>query len=182
MRYSQQEYDMVRRQTIQMEEEKRALIRLFLMITSVALAMALVLLGIVYRQYTKVSSEIGSAKGEAHDASTKYQQCAQDLQQKTDQLNQRAAAATAQRERNEALIAKVTGGAASANEVAEFARTVYEMPGHTVEVNRMPKNALFHNYKLRTQDRIEVYTLVPGQVDGKSVIYANLVLTTPLPK
>jgi hypothetical protein len=51
--YSQQEYDMMRRQTLQIEAEKRSLLRTLLTAVAVALTISLILLGYLFRRWSQ---------------------------------------------------------------------------------------------------------------------------------
>src|SRR5262245_65650502 len=61
MMYSQQEYDMVRRQTMQIEAEKRALLKWVLIVVSLLLAGSVVLTGWMFRRYSLADDLIKSA-------------------------------------------------------------------------------------------------------------------------
>src|SRR5262245_66383157 len=61
MMYSQQEYDMVRRQTMQIEAEKRALLRWVLIVVSLLLAGSVILTGWMFRSYSVAEDKIRNA-------------------------------------------------------------------------------------------------------------------------
>jgi hypothetical protein len=175
----QQELEMVRRQTIQIESEKRALLRLLLLIVSLLLLVALALLGFTYRSYRQSSGVVRAAELKAEAAESKFQQCDRELQEKKAQLEQSAQTVAQQQERVEALKNRVLSQGVSQGEVAEFARLVYLSPRRSVEVPRLPPNALFQRiWRFRAPDQTQVYVLVGGQVDGKPVIYSNLIGTS----
>src|SRR5262245_65596228 len=58
MMYSQQEYDMVRRQTMQIEAEKRALLRWVLIAVSLLLALSVILTGWMFRSYSGAEDQL----------------------------------------------------------------------------------------------------------------------------
>lgn len=174
MTYSQQEIEMVRRQTIQIETEKRALIRFLLMVTTVALLVALVALGIVTYLYLNGKSTVVAATARAAELETKLQQTTKELQDKTAQLERRAQVAAQRKGRFDELLGKVMSQTASYTEIGEFAKEIYESPQKYVEVQRMPPSSLFKYYKYRANDQTQTYVLVPGQIGGKWRIYSNL--------
>jgi hypothetical protein len=52
---------------------------------------------------------------------------------------------------------------------------VYSLPGGRIELDRKPPDKLFRNWKVANGSTTEVYALVGGFVDGKWVVYSNLV-------
>jgi uncharacterized membrane protein len=77
--YSQQEYDMVRRQTMQIEAEKRAVLRLALIVVTVLLAITLLALGWMYRRYSSADNEIKTAESKAADFEDRLQKTSREL-------------------------------------------------------------------------------------------------------
>src|SRR6185503_12586622 len=61
MMYSQQEYDMVRRQTMQIEAEKRALLKWVLIVVSLLLGGSMILTGWMFRRYSVAEDLIRGA-------------------------------------------------------------------------------------------------------------------------
>jgi hypothetical protein len=180
MTYSQQEIEMVRRQTIQIEAEKRSLISLLLTITSVALLVALVALAVVSYLYLNGKGAVDEAKARVADAEAKLQQATRELQEKTALLEKRAEVAAQRKGRFDELLGKVLSQTASYTEIGEFAKEVYESPQKVVEVQRMPPSSLFKYYKYRTGNQVQTYVLVPGQIGGRWLIYSNLTaVSTP---
>src|SRR5262245_66268812 len=62
MMYSQQEYDMVRRQTMQIEAEKRALLKWVLVAVSLLLAGSVIFIGWKLREYSAADERVRSAE------------------------------------------------------------------------------------------------------------------------
>lgn len=60
-------------------------------------------------------------------------------------------------------------------EVASFALMVYKLPNSRLELDYKPPDKLFRKWKVNAGSTSEVYTLVGGFVDGKWVVYSNLV-------
>lgn len=180
MTYSQQEIEMVRRQTIQIETEKRALIRFLLMVTSIALLATLAVLGIVSYLYVHNKSAVSEAQARVAELESRLQQTTKELQDKTAQLERRAQVAAQHKARFDELLAKALNQTASYTEIGELAKEIYESPQKVVEVQRMPPSSLFKYYKYRTNNQVQTYVLVPGQVNGKWLIYSNLTaVSTP---
>jgi len=170
---------MVRRQAIQIEAEKRALIRLLLIIVSCILGVTLVVLGRVYQLYSQSGSVVRAAETKADAAVAQSQQCDRELKDKTTQLERITNTAKQKQERNEALVQRALQGA-SQTELAEFARAVYDLPGRSVEVPRIPPSSLFQRiYRYKSGEQTQTFVLVGGQVDGKWMIYSNLIATNP---
>lgn len=171
---------MVRRQTIQIEVEKRALIRLLLIITSAALLVTLLSLGIVSYLYLSGKGAVDEAKARAADLESRLQQTTRELQDKTAQLERRAQVAAQRKGRFDELLARALNQTASYTEIGELAKEIYESPQKVVEVQRMPPSSLFKYYKHRANNQVQTYVLVPGQVGGKWLIYSNLTgVSTP---
>ena len=52
---------------------------------------------------------------------------------------------------------------------------VHALPNSKVELDSKPPDKLFRNWKVTIGGATETYTLVGGFVDGKWVVYSNLV-------
>ena len=178
MSYSQQEYEMVRRQTIQMESEKRAWLRILLLFVSLLLAGAVVMLGVTYRLYRRGAEVIAAAESRAGASNTQLQQCQRELAEQKAQLDKGSSLAAQRQERAAALLPKVLSQTASQSEVAELARIIYLLPGRSVEVPRPAPNDLFTRlWRFRSPDQVQTFVLVGGQAEGKWLIYSNLIGT-----
>jgi hypothetical protein len=70
---------------------------------------------------------------------------------------------------------QVLNAGSSPTQTANFARLVYDLPGHHVELDARPPDKIFRNWKITNGTTTEIYTLVGGFVDGKWVVYSNLV-------
>jgi hypothetical protein len=174
--YSQQEYETVRRQTMQIEAEKRALLRFMVWVLAGLLVGSLILAGFAFGLYRR---NLGIADDATTRASTLQQQLDQTtraLQDKTTQLEKITNTAKQQQQSIQTAIPRIIGRTASAAEIGEFAHNVYESPGRRVEVPRVPPNDLFTRFfRYRVNDKLKKYQLVAGEIDGQWVIYSNLV-------
>ena len=174
MMYSQQEYDMVRRQTLQIEAEKRSFLRTLLTVVSAVLILALILIAFLFRRYSQSSSLIGAAEEKASAADAQYQRCNQELQEKRSALEAQARKVTQRSEQIGLLVPKVINKSASETEIATLANAIYESPGHSIELPSIPPGKILRRYRYRSGDQVYSYLLVAGAFDGKWVLFSNL--------
>jgi hypothetical protein len=178
MMYSQQEYEMVRRQTMQIEAEKRALLRWTLMIVAAGLALALIGLGWMYQQYSTADSKVEAAESRAVKAETEFKKVSQELAEKKAILDKQALTASQQNSTLSSLIPKAVSSTATDGELATLAHAIYESrTGHVIEVPRVPPDKILRRYRYRIGNEARSYVLVAGQIEGKWVLYSNLVNT-----
>lgn len=173
--YSQQEYDMVRRQTMQIEAEKRAVLRLALIAATVLLAASLLAMGWMYRRYSSADSEIKAAEAKATDLENKLQQTSRELAEKKAIVDKNTAALQKQNATIETIVPKMLSKTARESELAELAHAVYQMPGRSINLPAIPPDKALRRYRIRVDGRPYSYMLGAGQVDGKWVLYSNLV-------
>lgn len=173
--YNQSDVDNIRQQIEQTESAKRRWLLLALVIAIAALVGAIVLLSTNYALYSSSESEKKRLIQENAALKQRADQTQQQLDAKMAKDNAEAQTrAEAQAKLDKALPA-VLNDSAGGGEVASFARMVYHLPGSRVELDRKPPDKLFRNWKVATGGDTEVYTLVGGLVDGKWVVYSNLV-------
>ena len=175
MMYSQQEYDMMRRQTLQIEAEKRSLLRTLLTGVAVALTITLILLGYLFRRYSQSTTLINNAEAKAAAAEAQLQSCSSELNEKRGILEAQAKRAEQRSETISRLIPRVMSKNASDAEIGQLANAVYELPGHSVVLPSIPPDRLLRRYRHRTGNQVSAYILVAGIVDGKWTLYSNLV-------
>lgn len=175
MMYSQQEYDMVRRQTMQIEAEKRALLRWTLIVMTFLFAASLVLSGLMYQRYSSADGTIQAAETRATNAENQLQQVSRELAEKKSILEKNSAALAKQNAVIESTIPKMLSRTAPENELGELAHAIYDQPGHMVQLPSIPPNEVLRSYRFRVDGRPNKYTFVPGLIDGKWVIYSVLV-------
>ncbi len=182
--YSQQEYEMVRRQTIQIETEKRALLKLLLILMTLLFVAALVMLGMTYRLYRGNINAATAAEAKVLELESQLQRTSQELQQKKTELEKITNTATQRQDQVTALLPKVLTSTPNSAEVAEFAHAVFKLPGRSVAAPKLPPDPLFQRFwRFRNEGKTEVYSLARGQVDGQWIIYANLTgITADLPR
>ncbi|MDX2043147.1 MAG: hypothetical protein SF097_18145 [Acidobacteriota bacterium] len=175
MMYSQQEYDMVRRQTMQIEAEKRALLRWTLIVVTILFACSLVLSGLMYQRYSVADGKIEAANTRATVAENKLNEVSADLAQKNAILEKNSATAAQQNEIIQTIAPKVVSRTASEAEMAQLAHAIYNQPGRMIPLSNIPPNEVLRSYRYRVDGRPNKYTIVPGMIDGKWVIYSVLV-------
>jgi septal ring factor EnvC (AmiA/AmiB activator) len=176
MMYSQQEFEMVRRQTIQIEAEKRAFLRLALTVISALFLASLLLLTVLYRNYSAADDKFQTAETRAKEFELKFQTTSRELAEKNaivDKINERAA-------KQNAVITSITQKMidrnATVDELASLAHAVYQQPGHSIPLPSIPPDNVLRNYKIRIDNRMHTYVLIAGQIDGRWVLYSNLLL------
>ncbi|HMV51393.1 MAG TPA: hypothetical protein PKD31_26870, partial [Blastocatellia bacterium] len=64
---------------------------------------------------------------------------------------------------------------ASEAELAELANAIYNQNGHVIQVPGIPPNEVLRSFRYRGDGRPNKYTIIPGLLDGKWVIYSVLV-------
>jgi type II secretory pathway pseudopilin PulG len=175
MMYSQQEYDMMRRQTLQVEAEKRAIFKTLLTAVTIILTISLLLLGYLFRRYSQSSTLISAAEARAAQAEGQFQQANQELQDKRAQLESIAQRTTQRNAQINSLIPVVMRKGASDSEVATLAHAIYESPGRVIELPGIPPDSILRRYRYRSGGQVRAYVLVAGNVNGKWLLYSNLV-------
>jgi len=175
MMYSQQEYDMVRRQTMQIEAEKRALLRWVLSGVTVSLAASLILTGWMFRRYSMAENLIGSANERAASAENQLQQVKRERDGMKAILDKNSATIAQQNAVIDSTVPKMLSKAATPAELAELARAIYETPGHVIELPSIPPDKVLRAYRTRVDGQPHKYVLVAGQLDSKWRLYSLLI-------
>lgn len=166
---------MMRRQTLQIESEKRALLRTLLTIVAVGLTIALIVLGYLFRRYSQSSTLVSAAETKASAAEAQFQQCSQELQEKRSILEGQAKRVEKRSELIASLIPKVTNKSISDAEMAHLAHAIYETPGRAIVLPSIPPDSILRRYRYRADNQSYSYVLVAGNVEGKWTLYSNLV-------
>mgnify|MGYP000904161534 CR=1 FL=1 len=181
--YNQQEIEMVRRQTIQIEAEKRALLKIVSVWTSIASAVCLIIAGFFFYLYASNRSEVTDSRTKIAQLESQLKTTKDELQKKQAELDRRAQVAAAKKQQFDTLIAKAMSSSASYTEITQLAKDIYESPQKMVEVAGMPPSSIFKWYKYRDGSKTYTYALVPGNIEGKYQINSILVsVTAPPPK
>jgi len=173
--YNQSDVDNIREQIEQTESAKRRWLFLVLIICVVALAGAIVLLSTNYALYSSSESAKKKLVQENAELKSRVDQTQQQLDAKNAQEIKQAAASADAQTKLQTLLPAVLRGSASPGDVANFARMVYDLPNRRIDLEGKPPDKLFRNWKVSNGSETDVYTLVGGLVDGKWVVYSNLV-------
>lgn len=175
MMYSQQEYDMVRRQTMQIEAEKRAVLRWMLIVVSVLLAGSLFLSGLMYRNYSTAGSRIEAAEDKAIAIEKQLADVNRELEEKKALLAKNEASEAKQNKVIADIVPKMLAKTAREVEIAELAHAIYNQPGHVITLPSIPPDNVLRRYRHRVADVPYSYILVAGLVDNQWRLYSNLV-------
>lgn len=173
--YTQSDVDTIRNQVEQNEAAKRRWLMLILIAVAAMFVGAIILLVTSYALYGNSEADNGRLSEENTGLKTEADEYRKKLTAMTavqEKASKDSAEAQAKLER---LIPVALNPNASGSEISSFARTVYALPSSRIEVEQKPPDKLFRNWKADGDTGTEIYTLVGGHVDGKWVIYSNLV-------
>lgn len=173
--YGQSDVDTIREQIEQTEAMKRRWLFLAMIISIAALAGAIVMLSTNYALYSSSESDKKKLAQENAALKSRADQTQQQLDAKNASDVKQAEVRADAQTKLQTLLPAVLRGNASGAEVASFARMVHALPNGRVELDSKPPDKLFRNWKVTVGSTTETYTLVGGFVDGKWVVYSNLV-------
>ncbi len=165
---------MVRRQTMQIEAEKRAVLRLALIVVTVLFAISLLLSGLMYRSYSSADGKVRAAEDRARELDTKFQSASRELAEKKAILEKNAANLAKQNTVIESIVPKMLSRTVRDIEMAELAHAIFQQPEHWIPLAAIPPNNVLRRYRIRVDGRLHSYVLVAGMVDGRWVLYSNL--------
>ena len=175
MMYSQQEYDMVRRQTMQIEAEKRALLRWALIGVTALMIGSFFLMAWLYRRYSISDDLIRSADERRATAESQLQQVSRELAEKKAILEKSAGTVAKQNATIASTVPRMLSKVATPAELAELARVIYQQPGHVIELPSIPPDKVLRRYKIGVDSQMHTYILVAGELDGRWMLYSLLV-------
>jgi len=173
--YNQSDVDNIRSQIEETESAKRRWLFLALLVTIAALVGAIVLLSINYALYSSSESDKKKLTQENAALKSRADQTQQQLDAKNVQETKQAEARADAQTKLQTVLPSVLRGSASPGEVASFARMVHALPNNRIELDSKPPDKLFRNWRVTVGATTETYTMVGGVVDGKWVVYSNLV-------
>jgi len=58
---------------------------------------------------------------------------------------------------------------------------LYNLPDHQIELDHKPPDSIFKNWRVKSGEITSTYALVGGFVDGKWIIYSNLIAKSNRP-
>ena len=161
---------------MQIEAEKRALLKWVLLGVTALLVASLIGTGFMFRRYSTAENLIESANEKAANAENQLQRVSRELAEKKAILEKSSAALAKQDAAITSIVPKMLSKAATNVELAELAQAIHQQPGHMIEVPGVPPDAIFRRfYRARVDGKPHKYALVPGQIDDKQVVYSLLV-------
>ncbi len=167
---------MVRRQTMQMEAEKRVFLRFLLVVVTLLFGGALFLISWMYRQYSSAESRVSSALAETSRYKGELEVVRAELQEKVAILTRDTNARQEVESTINTLLPRVISGAARDAEIGELAHAVYQRPGHMIQLPAKAPDSIHQGkYRIRVQNRPFSYIIIIGLLDGKWVLYSNMV-------
>jgi cell division protein FtsB len=173
--YTQSDVDVIRDQIIQGETMKRRWLILGLILATAGLAVTIALLSSSYSLYA--GSKAQAAQLTQENAAIAKR--SNEAQQALDALRARDASQESSKAEATALVQRLlpegsTAAGVSPVQGGALARAIHQVGGR-VETQSKPPDKLFRNWKVKAGSSTEIYTVVGGFVDGKWVIYSNLV-------
>jgi cell division protein FtsB len=173
--YGQSDIDTIRDQIEQTEAMKRRWLFLTMIISVAALAGAIVLLSTNYALYSSSESEKKKLIEENAALKSRADQTQQQLEAKTAEEQKQAAARAEAQKKLQTTLPSILRGNFGSVEVGRFAKMVYDLPDHQVDLQSKPPDKIFRNWKIGAGENAETYSLVGGFVDGKWVINSSLI-------
>jgi cell division protein FtsB len=177
--YNQSDVDNIRDQIEQTESAKRRWLFLVLVVTIAALVGAIVLLSTNYALHSSSESEKKKLIQENAALKSRADQTQQQLDSKNLQETKDATARADAQTKLQTILPAILRGSAGPGEITSFARMVHALPNGRIELESKPPDKLFRNWKVSVGGTTEIFTLVGGVVDGKWVVYSNLVARRP---
>ena len=160
---------------MQIEAEKRALLRWVLIVVSLLLAGSVILTGWMFRRYSLAEDLIRNADEQKVFAENQLRQVSRELAEKKAIL-ERSAAAVAQRNAViDSIVPKMMAKTAGDEELAELARAINETPQQVIELPGIPPDKVLRRYRSRVDGQPRAYVLLAGEIDGKWRLYSVLV-------
>ena len=173
--YVQRDVDVIRQQIEQTESNKRRGLILALVLTLVVLAGTIVWWSTSYARYATNESDKQSLAQENSALRLRADQTQQQLDLANAALAKQSQHKADAQAKFEKLLPDVLRGNASPGEVASFAQMVHSEASGRLELDQKPPDKLFRNWRVSGGDEPGTYALVGGFVDGKWVVYSNLV-------
>jgi hypothetical protein len=175
MMYSQQEYDMVRRQTMQIEAEKRALLKWVLIVVSLLLAGSVLLTGWMFRRYSMTDDLIRNADERKAFAENQLRQVSRERDE-LKAVQEKDAATVAKRNAViESTVPRMLAKIAGNDELTTLARAINEMPGSMIDLPSIPPDNVLRRYRATVDGQPRAYILLAADIEGKWKLYSILV-------
>ena len=179
--YTQRDVDTIREQIQQEQSARRRLLMLALMVVTAALVGAIILLSTSYGLYSRslsLKQALGNENAALKTQAAESNKQLNELQQKQTGIDQTSAEARSHLQKILPAALSQTSGNRDASTLASM---LYALPNHQIEVDRKPPDSIFRNWRVKSGDLTNTYALVGGFVDGKWIIYSNLIARTNKP-
>ncbi|HZF40914.1 MAG TPA: hypothetical protein VE715_18980, partial [Blastocatellia bacterium] len=160
---------------MQIEAEKRALLKWVLIVVSLLLAGSVILIGWMFRRYSVSEDLIRNADERRASAENQLRQVSRELAEKK-AIEERSAAAVAQRNAViDSTVPKMLAKTASDDELTNLARAINETPEHVIDLPGIPPDNVLRRYRTRVDGQPRAYVLLAGEINGKWRLYSVLV-------
>lgn len=173
--YGQRDVDAIRQQIEETEASKRRGLLWALGISIAALAGSIALLTTSYALYSSSESDKQKLTEENASLRLRADQTQQQLDVATATLAEHSQKKADAQIKLEKILPGVLKGIASPGEMASFAQMVHNEASGRLELDQRPPDKLFRNWRSTGGESPGTYALVGGFVDGKWVVYSNLV-------
>jgi hypothetical protein len=173
--YSQQEYDMVRRQTMQIEAEKRALLKWVLIAVSLLLAGSVILTGWMFRRYSMTEDLIRSADERKAIAENQLRQVSRERDELKAVQDKNAATVAQRNAIIENTVPRMLAKIAGNDELTTLARAINEMPGSMIDLPGIPPDNVLRRYRTSVNGQPRAYVLLAADIEGKWKLHSILV-------
>jgi len=172
--YTQRDVDTIREQINQEQAARRRLLVLAFFLTTAGLVGAIILLSTSYGLYSRSLAQREALTGENSTLKAQAADCNQQLAILERKLATVDQTRTDARARLQTLLPAALSPASAGRQAPSLAAMVYSLPDHQVEIDRKPPNSIFRNWRTKSGDVTSTYALVGGFIDGKWIIYSNL--------
>jgi len=160
---------------MQIEAEKRALLRWVLIVVSLLLAGSVILTGWMFRRYSVAEDLIRNADDRRSSAENQLRQVSRELAEKKAILEKSAATVAQRNAVIDSTVPKMLAENATDAELTDLARAINETPERAIELPSIPPDKVLRRYRARVDGQPRAYIMVAGEIDGKWVLYSILV-------
>jgi hypothetical protein len=173
--YTQSDVDTIREQIQQDQAARRRLLVIALMIAVGALVVVVIALSTSYSLYLRGQSTNEKLVAENASLKSAGADCSRELEQIRAKEAKSVQIQAEAQDKLAKLIPAAFGQTLNGRDAIALAQMIYGLPEHSVAITEQPPNDLFHNWKVKTDNGMEVYTLVGGFADGKWIVYSDLI-------
>ena len=160
---------------MQIEAEKRALLRWVLIVVSLLLAGSVILTGWMFRRYSVAEDLIRNADERKAFAENQLRQVSRERDE-LKAIQEKNAATVAQRNAViDSIVPRMLAKIASDDELTNLARAINETPGHVIDLPSIPPDNVLRRYRTRVDGQPRAYILVAADIEGQWKLYSILV-------